>query len=82
MTDLAALARRYLADNDLLMSWVNDPESHMETYRQPGAGFYRDVSEAERRSAEAFASAAGIKSRSWRLLRPAAYAVLNPETAR
>jgi hypothetical protein len=73
---LVALARRYLADNDRYMSWINDPESHSETHRQPGAGLFREVEEAERRAADAFARAAGIKSRSWRVLRSAAVAAL------
>ena len=77
MSDLATLAQRYLAASDNLMSWDNDPESHAETYRQPGAGLYQDVQETERRCAEAFALAAGIQSRSWRVLRPAAYAALS-----
>ena len=74
--DLLAAAKRYMAAEDEYSSWVNDPESHPKTHREPGAGYYRAVQEKERRAAEAFASLAGIKGLDWRTLRPVAYAVI------
>ena len=76
---LAALARRYLDDSDLLMSWDNAPDSHESTHRQPGAGLYRDVRADERRSANRFAAELGLESRDWRVLRPAAWTILKPD---
>ena len=74
--ELLQAAKAYLEAEDAYSSWVNDPDSHMDTYREPGAGYYRDAEAKSQRAAERFALLAGIKATDWRTLRPAAYDII------
>jgi hypothetical protein len=77
MVERERVARGFMAADDEVMSWYNNPEGHMDAYREPGAGYLREAEARYERWATLLREALDMPGAKRDKLRDAAYGVLS-----